>query len=206
MKTEINVERLINDITNSIWFYCSYDNIKHCDEYPRENLITFELEMKPLNIFNYLSKDDAKELYNKLFVKDGRILRALKVFAERYDFTDVAIEHHNQFFGMPEPMLILYKSKEQYVKEIINQYCYCIKYRAKSDICGSGRICEMSISDIGKYFVPGDKYAYVLSDDRILKELKSLANKHGYEDGSFISPQKFILLKKNIDINKKYRY
>lgn len=204
MKLNVNVEQLIRDAVNNIWFNCSYNDIKHCDEHPRENLITFELEMKPLNIFRYLSKDEAEELYNELFVKDGRILRALKVFAERYDFTDVAIEHHNKFFGMPEPMLILYKSKKQYVEEIVNEYCYRIKYRAKGDIGEYGsRTVSIELIGIDKYFVPDvDKYAYVLSDDRIVKELKSFANKHGYKEGIFIDPLTFILIGK-IDINKK---
>lgn len=203
MKLNVNVEQLINDITSSIRFNYSYDDIKHCGQYPRENFITFELEIKPLNIFNYLSRDEAEELYNELFVKDGRILSGLKEFAKVHYFSDVAIEQDNEYFSILKPMLLLYKSKKQYAEEIINEYCYRIKYRAKRNICGSGRICEMSISGLSEYFVPGDKYAYVFSDDRIKKELKSLANKHGYEEGCFINPQEFILLKKNIDINKK---
>jgi hypothetical protein len=190
---------LINDITSSIRFNCSYDNIKHCDEYPRENLITFELEMKPLNIFNYLSEDDAKELYNKLFIKDGRILRGLKEFAEIHDFEDVAIEHHNQFLGKG-PILLLYKSKEQYIKEVIKEYCYYINCEA---IRFDQKTVDIDNKGISKYFVPGDKYDYIFSDVRNLKEFKSIANKHGYDDAIFINSLKFILYKKNIDINKK---
>jgi hypothetical protein len=200
MKANLNVEKLINDITNSIWFNCSYDNIKHCDEYPRENLITFELEIKPLNIFNYLSEDDAKELYNKLFVKDGRILRALKVFAERYNFEDVAIEHHNQFLGKG-PILLLYKTKEQYIKEVIKEYCYYINCEAKRYDQKTVRIDNKGIS---KYFVSRDKYGgYVFPDDRILKEIKSIAIKNGYDDAIIINPIEIMLYKENIDINKK---
>ena len=205
MKLNVNVEQLINDITSSIRFNCSYDDIKHCHQYPRENLITFELEMKPLSIFNYLSRDEAEELYNELFVKDDRILSGLKEFAKVHYFTDAAIEQDNEYFSILKPMLLLYKSKEEYVEEIVNQYCYRIKYRAKGDIGAYGsRTVPIELIGIDKYFVPDiDKYAYVFSDDRILKELKSFANKHGYEEGIFINPLNFILLKKNIDINKK---
>lgn len=204
MKLNVNVEKLIRDTENSIWLDCSYDNIKHCDEYPRENLIVFKLEIEPLNIFRYLSRDDAKELYNELFIKDDRILKALKVFAKRKHFDDVAIEQHNNCFGIPKPMLLLYKSKDEYVKEVINEYCYCINYESKSNICYYGsKTAQIDLrGSINEYFVPrADDYDFAFLDKRVLKELKSFAIKHGYDGAEINGHLQFMLYK--IDTNKK---
>lgn len=201
MKLNVSVEQLIRDTANNIRMDYSDDNIKRCNDYVRKNHIVFKLVKRPLYVFRCIHNDEAKELFNEVFIKDDRILKELKKFAERKHFDDAAIKLDED----GRPMLVLYKTKEQYIKEIIHKYCDYINYKSNGNICGSGKICEMGIGDIGDICGREFYYDALVKDDTVLKELKEYAAKHGYakakiEFDSWDSPH-FLLYK--IDINKK---
>jgi hypothetical protein len=208
MKLNLSVEQLIRDIVNNIRMDYSDVNIKRlkrCDDYARKNHIVFKLEKRPLYVFRCLCAEEAEELFNEVFVKDDRILKALKEFAKERHFVDAAIKLNNEKKYSPRPMLLLYKTKEQYIKEIIHKYCDYINYKSNGNICGSGKIREMGIGDIDE--ICGSEFYYdaLVKDGTVLKELKEYAIKHGYANAKieFDSWGKPRFLLYRIDINKK---
>ena len=202
MKLNVNVESIIRDTANSIHLDYSDNNIKRCDDYVRKNHIVFKLVKRPLYVFRCLhNAEEVEELFDEVFIKDDRILKELKKFAERKHFDDVAIKLDED----GRPILVMYKTKEQYIKEIIHKYCDYIKYKSNGNICGSGKICEMGIGDIEDICGREFYYDALVKDDTVLKELKEYAKRNNYanakiEFDSWGKPR-FLLYK--IDINKK---
>lgn len=227
MKLDLNVEKLIDDVAYYIEKNAGEDNIMHCNDcIDRNGRILNLLRVRKLdNIFDYLSADDSKELYNELFVKDDRILNAFKSFAEDHHYADVSIECEEDEDIEGNPSLSyyfkLYKSKDTYVNEVVNSFLLCIKHTANDkDISTcynlhdeNGRIEHyLNVEDLYKEY-DFDMFNTLLfndifiKDDRIMKAFKSFALAHGYvdvsiEEGHYYDDfPKFMLYK--IDINKK---
>lgn len=207
MKIDLSVEQLIRDIANSIRMDYSDDNIERCYDYARENHVVFTLNKRPLRIFRYLDcAEEAEKLFNELFVKDDRILNTFKKFAIGRHYADAAIKLNKYDYSRPTPMLLLYKSKDEYIKEIIHKYCKYIEYEAKNKICGGDTISYIDLGDLKGDFDDREfYYDAFIEDDTVLKTLKSFSKKHGYVDVKikldYNDFPKFWLYK--IDINKK---
>ena len=227
MKINLNVEKLIDDVAYYIEKNAGEDNIIHCNDCIDGNghILNFLRVRKLDNIFDYLSADDSKELYNELFVKDDRILNTFKSFAEDHHYVDAVIEceEDEDIYGSPTLNFYfkLYKSKDTYVNEVVSNFLLCIEHDADYEgikTCynlhdENGRIENyLNVEDLYKDY-DFDMFNTALfndifiKDDRIMKAFKSFALAHGYvdaaiEEGHYYDDfPKFVLYK--IDINKK---
>lgn len=207
MKINFFTEQLIRDLANSIRMDYSDNNIKRCYQFCTKKHIVDSLKNWPLKAFRYIPREEVEDLFNEVFIKDDRILNELKKFAKRkhYVYADIKLLKYD--FHKPKPMLILYKTKEQYVKDTIHKYCNYIAYGEKKEIYDYGTVAYVEFEGFHQDLEVRDLFDELfIENNTVLNELKKFATKHGYADAKierdYDDYPRFILYK-NININKK---
>ena len=224
MKKNINVKKLIKRAVDYIKTIADEDDIFNYKLHIKNGCVTQSLDTgETFNIFEYLTKDGGKELFNELFIKDDTIIKAFKEFAEKYGYVDAAIEIEDcddYTYHYVYPIFYLCKSKDTFIKEIINEFKENMSFAKVNkyepllnfkDKYGckfyNVSVPNINLSNFTKLCDNDKEEIYdelLVQDDTILNLLKSFAEDNGYADGvikyTYGEPFLFVC---DADINKK---